>query len=496
MKLQLKSPLLMSKRHIWVLGICWMMASPSLLAFSHTGMRPRSIHATRPITRRATTKYQISEQDETTARKRRTGMSIALTAAYFTVMAAKCALPSTLSMLTSPNNKIGLSFPVDVHAQQVFAKMLFTSTSAIAVGKTLLGPIIDKFGGTRSLQFALLSLSVLLATISVTQTIHVFAFCWVLVDFVFSSCWAACINAVHESFPENEWATHVGSLAAAARTGNAMAFAVFASMLSYFQTRLWQPWRPIFLLSSVLQLVPLVLLGVYGSSGTKQPTQTDVMKQSSVESSKGVNGPIQTLRREASTLEFWCHLISRSLLMVFASFLLFVPSLMSQIYGASPSAAAQVGSFYAIGCLLSVTAGSRKYAKLTRNNKIRLLVSLMSLATLSSVAQLGHMVGKWSLSLSASALSMFTWGFAFSIPFYLPPSLFALARGGTESSATIADVFDIGGFGLLAAFNGYVAGANHALKAAWVPIFQMTTTAAAISLVSLSVATWKEDKQK
>jgi hypothetical protein len=38
----------------------------------------------------------------------------------------------------------------------------------------------------------------------------------------------------------------------------------------------------------------------------------------------------------------------------------------------------------------------------------------------------------------------------------IPPSLYALSRGGTESSATIADVFDIGGFALLAAF-----------KAAW-----------------------------
>jgi hypothetical protein len=96
------------------------------------------------------------------------------------------------------------------------------------------------------------------------------------------------------------------------------------------------------------------------------------------------------------------------------------------------------------------------------------------------------------LSLPASALSMFVWGFAFAVPFYIPPSLFALKRGGTSSSATIADVFDIGGFGLLAAFNGYVAGIDHALAAAWIPVFQMTTAAAAVALVALSIATYKE----
>jgi hypothetical protein len=74
----------------------------------------------------------------------------------------------------------------------------------------------------------------------------------------------------------------------------------------------------------------------------------------------------------------------------------------------------------------------------------------------------------------------------------VPPSLYALARGGAKSSATIADVFDIGGFGLLAAFNGYVAGIEHAVKVAWVPTFQITTLCSLLSLLSLSVAVLRE----
>ena len=44
-----------------------------------------------------------------------------------------------------------------------------------------------------------------------------------------------------------------------------------------------------------------------------------------------------------------------------------------------------------------------------------------------------------------------------AIPFYLPSSMFALKRGGEDGSATIADAFDVCGFGLLAVFNGFVA---------------------------------------
>jgi hypothetical protein len=56
---------------------------------------------------------------------------------------------------------------------------------------------------------------------------------------------------------------------------------------------------------------------------------------------------------------------------------------------------------------------------------------------------------------------MFLWGFSFAVPFYIPPSMFALARGRKESSATISDVFDVVGFIMLALFNGYVASIQH-----------------------------------
>ena len=223
-------------------------------------------------------------------------------------------------------------------------------------------------------------------------------------------------------------------------------------------------------------------------SESRESTFNDADQSSSIAAS------LTILRREIGTLDFWLHLMSRSALMVFASFLLFVPTLISQVYGASSSSSAQVASIYALGCLISLTLGSQSFARLaTKRNKLLALSVLLGGSVTSSLVQLGHVSGWWTISATISAISMFTWGLSFAIPFYIPPSLYALRRGGKQSSATIADVFDIGGFGLLTGFNGYVAAIQHSNPAAWIPTFRMTTLCALVSYISLSIVACREE---
>ena len=378
--------------------------------------------------------------------RRRRGMGAALGATYFAVMASKCALPAVLDQLTSP--KIGLHFSSSWTAkpQLLFGRLLALSTVAIAAGKLLLGPVIDSLGGILSLKISLTLLALLLGAISVTNSFTVFAISWMFVDFIFSSCWAACINAIHQVFPEREWAKQIGMLAAAARTGNATAFAFFAWVLAFVSDRISQPWRVVFVASSLVQVLPFALLTYFGEEMVSTASTSSGRKKSKEEFNNQLEDAtpkwktsIATLQREAKTPTFWLHFISRSALMVFASFLLFVPLLMSQAYGVSSSAAAQVGSVYALGCLLSVTLGSSFYARLSKNRRALSVAILLAMSTLSSAAQWGHMAGTWTMSPEASAASMFFWGFSFAIPFYIPPSLYALSKGGVKSSATIAD---------------------------------------------------------
>lgn len=50
-------------------------------------------------------------------------------------------------------------------------------------------------------------------------------------------------------------------------------------------------------------------------------------------------------------------------------------------------------------------------------------------------------------------------------------------------------VFDIGGFGLLAVFNGYVAAIEKdTIATSWIPTFKITTACSVIALISLTLA--------
>jgi MFS family permease len=156
------------------------------------------------------------ESEEEASRRGKKGMVIALAASYFTVMGAKCALPTVLPLLLDPTVGLVFSDKWNLSPQELVSRQLTLATLAVAVGKLLLGPVIDRFGGILSLQVALSMLGVLLAAISLGSSFLGFAIGWIFVDFIFSSCWAACINAIHQSFPPDQWARQIGTLAAAA----------------------------------------------------------------------------------------------------------------------------------------------------------------------------------------------------------------------------------------------------------------------------------------
>ena len=74
--------------------------------------------------------------------------------------------------------------------------------------------------------------------------------------------------------------------------------------------------------------------------------------------------------------------------------------------------------------------------------------------------------------------------------------MFALQHGGKDGSATIADSFDICGFGLLAIFNGYVARSvlDVKTKRAWLPVFTWMLGGSLTAIASLFGAIWFEGK--
>jgi len=182
-------------------------------------------------------------------------------------------------------------------------------------------------------------------------------------------------------------------------------------------------------------------------------------------------------------------LTSRTALMIFGSFILFIPTFMTYCFQMTSSQSAQVGSIFALGCLLSLVMGSKQYNNLTRQrHKFVFITSLLTMSTICAISLWLHVTTlfpTFSMSPWMGTIIMFLWGFSFAIPFYLPPSLYALEKGGQTSSATIADIFDIGGYALLAVFNGYVARIPHDIHSAWSGTFLSLILCSSVSLISL-----------
>lgn len=253
-------------------------------------------------------------------------------------------------------------------------------------------------------------------------------------------------------------------------------------------------WRMVFWASSLIQVVPLLMLKWFDkvsfvlSEGEDQIGSSTNIQRSGISSGTSMKESVMLLRGEMQKLPFWMHLISRSCLMVVASFLLFVPSYMTNAFGMSNSSAARVGSLYALGSLLSVSFGAKRFSTSRIRTKLLATISLLGSLLLCSFLQVAYITGAISMTAVGGALSMFMWGLCFSIPFYIPPSMYALRQGGRKSSATIADAFDLVGFMMLAWFNGFVASRQQDILRSWLPTFTILTTCSFLSLVSLSVA--------
>ena len=292
----------------------------------------------------------------------------------------------------------------------------------------------------------------------------------------------------------------------AARVGNAISFAFFAWLLQLVAVSdnsrassglgiVDSGWRLVFLVSSMIQLIPLTMLH-FAKNDQPKKLKCNSQRQSTIKKS------LDILKREAGMPEFWFHLLSRALIMVLISFLLFIPTYMSQCYSLSKASSARVGSLFALGCLTSVmTLSERSYpvssSTFGYKQKAFAMLSLMGISSVCLFFQYAYLLGIISLSPVVGSISMFIWGFALSIPFYVPSSIFALKRGSNEGSATIADAFDVCGFGMLAIFNSYVARVLNVVgdkKAAWSPIFLCMLIGSAISSATMFLAVLLEGR--
>ena len=225
----------------------------------------------------------------------------------------------------------------------------------------------------------------------------------------------------------------------AARLGNAISFTCFASLLHWASSRsiitqsigntiheVDASWRWVFRASSMIQLIPLCMLSYFGRkarTGDNNSTIEESRQQQAEPIHKStLIQSLSILRQQSKTPEFWLHLISRSIIMVLVSFLLFIPSYMAQCFEMSSAASARVGSMFALGCLLSVStlaektypsvATDTRKSRLIYQRKAYSMLAFMSSATICLLAQTAFLRNMINLTPAIGTFVMFLFGFS------------------------------------------------------------------------------------
>jgi len=76
-----------------------------------------------------------------------------------------------------------------------------------------------------------------------------------------------------------------------------------------------------------------------------------------------------------------------------------------------------------------------------------------SMSILCSLSLYLNVIGSLPMSLPFCLLTIFSWGLAWALPFYIPPGILALELGGKLHAALLTNLFDGAGFLLSAAFS-------------------------------------------
>jgi sugar phosphate permease len=126
------------------------------------------------------------------------------------------------------------------------------STVAYAVGKVLLGPVIDRLGGRRALLGSMILVAVFGALGAFSPSLAVLTFFYSANRFAGSAGWGAMVKIVPEWFPRPKWPLALGILSLSFVFGGALAVAL-AGLIAKVSDDNWR---------MVLGLPSVVLLGM------------------------------------------------------------------------------------------------------------------------------------------------------------------------------------------------------------------------------------------
>lgn len=338
---------------------------------------------------------------------RKTLLSIILTSSYMSIVLSVMSLPVCLSAIYADKSFLSASINCNLLStvvsagnfsnvsdatQQVgdgsYTKMtqnifpLVYSLQTQMVGKFILGPPTDFFGGEKVLFITLLLSALFLFGCSMSHSIRAFGACWILFSFTFSAAWGAIGKVVRENFPKREWAVQLGMVYTGSRIGSMFAVLIFGSILRFSPTTAISNsnWRSVFQASSAIVLFVMTSIAVllqhsraayyadYNQTSvsiksTKFIKLIPVSVKSGLQAQSAVSNPlradknytverpenaIETLSRLVCEEAFWLVLVTKISSLSVRQFSTFLPFYLTTGYSMAPSAATFASASFAV----------------------------------------------------------------------------------------------------------------------------------------------------
>jgi hypothetical protein len=353
----------------------------------------------------------------------------------------------------------------------------------------------------------MLMVSILLYACSISSSVQIFGTYWIIINFVYASCWGAVSKIVRQKFHRREWAGQLGLIAASSRLGSLGSAILYGGILERAKKSAVSPtssssWRTVFRVSATIQGVVFLMYVMCDrflldkKNKIKRVRSTNEIKESD-DIPETVS---QVLRRISIDPKFWLMLAGKVSLMTVGQFISFIPLYLNTGHFMPDNEAAMKSSIFAMGSLISSVFGTRVYQTLSGNSQIRaiticnlfgfILPGILTLHHLTSIPSTSISVLKFLINFQLSQPIvlgiLFFWGMAWALPFYLPAGVMALTLGGVNHAALLTNLFDAIGF-LAASVLSYYA-MEFGKSGQWTSVIFGLSIAGGVALTTMSRA--------
>jgi OPA family sugar phosphate sensor protein UhpC-like MFS transporter len=369
-----------------------------------------------------------------------------------------------------------------------YGRMMAYGSVGGLLGKLVLGPVVDRFGGRRMLLVTLISVITTTVAFGLASHISLLFFLNFFGMAVKSAGWMAMADLVGRWYSRNKHGRVWGIISTSSRVGVITSTLVLGYLLTFLT------WHDLFFVAGAVGALALVggyflLIKDPSEVGLSAPAREDIQESDIDESQEPAAHPLagttvkQALWNFATSQRVWFISLTVGALTLLMDFINFIPLYLAENLGLSAGQAGMTMTAFPAGCFVAVFAGGFAYDWLSKRQRMFVFGGLLIVAA-------GCVLLLWilprtdfspSTDLYLSMAAIFTFGAAVAPGYYIPMSVFAVQYGGPRVGVLMG-VIDAFGYTAAATFN-YFGGSiaqTHGWDAFLVLLFCSCLAAAAL----------------